>query len=71
MQGSNDARLQAIWTVVQKLPAANHDNLRYIIKFLSALTKNQEANKMTSQNIAIVMAPNLIWSPDSDGTNIG
>lgn len=26
---------------------------------------------MTPQNIAIVVAPNLLWSPNDDGTSIG
>lgn len=70
---SNDTRLQALWSVVQKLPEANRDNLRYLVKFLSALCRNQDINKMSPQNIAIVIAPNLIWSPtnNQDACNIG
>ncbi|XP_075231101.1 rho GTPase-activating protein 44-like isoform X2 [Lycorma delicatula] len=67
----SDGRLQALWSVVQKLPKANLDNLRYLVKFLSLLSKNHESNKMTPQNIAIVIAPNLIWCPADDGNNIG
>ncbi|XP_067014084.2 rho GTPase-activating protein 44 [Anabrus simplex] len=70
-QHSNDARLQALWQVVQKLPQANLDNLRYLIKFLSALSRNHEVNKMTPQNIAIVIAPNLIWSQSDENSAIG
>lgn len=66
----SESRLQALWSVVQKLPKANLDNLRYLVKFLSMLSKH-EANKMTPQNIAIVIAPNLIWSPSDDGNSIG
>ncbi|XP_076345253.1 rho GTPase-activating protein 44-like isoform X2 [Tachypleus tridentatus] len=61
---SPQARLQALWQVVQKLPKANFDNLRYLIKFLSKLASTSDVNRMTPQNIAIVMAPNLIWVPD-------
>ncbi|XP_046660606.1 rho GTPase-activating protein 17-like isoform X2 [Homalodisca vitripennis] len=67
---SNDARLQALWGVVQQLPPANLENLRYLVKFLALLSQNQEVNKMTPQNIAIVVAPNLLWSPNDDGNNI-
>ncbi|XP_054281560.1 rho GTPase-activating protein 44-like isoform X1 [Macrosteles quadrilineatus] len=67
----NDTRLQALWSVVQQLPTANLDNLRYLVKFLALLSQNQEVNKMTPQNIAIVVAPNLLWSPNDDGNNIG
>ncbi|KAJ1527681.1 hypothetical protein ONE63_007640 [Megalurothrips usitatus] len=70
---NDDARLQALWSVVQKLPEANRDNLRYLVKFLSALCRNQDVNKMSPQNVAIVIAPNLIWSPTNsqDANNIG
>lgn len=39
---------------------------RYVIKFLSKLHENADVNKMSSQNIAIVMAPNLIWPLSED-----
>jgi hypothetical protein len=71
IQSSSEARQQALKQVVDKLPEANFDNLRYLIKFLSALSRNQEVNKMTSQNIAIVIAPNLIWSQADESTTMG
>ncbi|PNF26550.1 hypothetical protein B7P43_G13261 [Cryptotermes secundus] len=71
IQSSSEARQQALKLVVDKLPEANFDNLRYLIKFLSALSRNQEVNKMTPQNIAIVIAPNLIWSQADESTTMG
>jgi hypothetical protein len=68
---SGEARQQALKQVIDKLPEANFDNLRYLIKFLSALSRNQEVNKMTPQNIAIVIAPNLIWSQADETTAMG
>ncbi|XP_025992134.2 rho GTPase-activating protein 44 isoform X2 [Solenopsis invicta] len=66
----SDMRLRALWEVLHKLPPANLENLRFLIKFLAVLTKNQDINKMTPQNIAIVIAPNLIWSPQEDANTI-
>lgn len=66
----SDKRLQALWEVLYKLPPANLENLRFLIKFLAVLTKYQDVNKMTPQNIAIVIAPNLIWSPQEDANTI-
>ncbi|GBN66919.1 hypothetical protein AVEN_178072-1, partial [Araneus ventricosus] len=43
----------------------------YVVKFLSKLLENVDTNKMSSQNIAIVMAPNLIWSPTEDSSTLG
>uniref|UniRef100_A0A8D0EBL7 Rho GTPase-activating protein 44 n=1 Tax=Salvator merianae TaxID=96440 RepID=A0A8D0EBL7_SALMN len=70
IQASNiqdqDKRLQALWNALEKLPKANYNNLRYLIKFLANLTEYQDANKMTPSNIAIVLGPNLLW-PQTEG----
>lgn len=58
---TDELKLEALKLVLQKLPMANYENLHYLIKFLSELSKNPK-NKMTSSNIAIVIAPNLLWS---------
>lgn len=55
-------KLKALWTVVQKLPKYNLDNLAYLVKFLKELCKHQDVNKMSPANIAIVIGPNLLWS---------
>lgn len=66
----NEVRLRALWEVLHKLPSANLENLRFLIKFLAVLSKNQDINKMSPQNIAIVIGPNLIWSPQEDVNTI-
>ncbi|XP_054999101.1 rho GTPase-activating protein 44 isoform X4 [Sorex araneus] len=70
IQASNiqeqDKRLQALWNASEKLPKANHNNIRYLIKFLSKLSEYQDVNKMTPSNIAIVLGPNLLW-PQAEG----
>ncbi|KAJ8246262.1 hypothetical protein GJAV_G00265600 [Gymnothorax javanicus] len=66
IQASNiqdqDKRLQALLTACEKLPEANSNNFRYLIKFLAKLNEHQDANKMTPGNIAIVLGPNLLWA---------
>lgn len=49
--------------VIRKLPESRYHNIRYLIKFFHELSRHQEHNKMTAQNLAIVLAPSLIWSP--------
>lgn len=44
---------------------------RYLLKFFHELTLHSDVNKMSSQNIAIVIPPNIIWAPSEDGNNIG
>ncbi|XP_031558625.1 rho GTPase-activating protein 44-like [Actinia tenebrosa] len=58
----NGAKLQAYWTLVEKLPKPNKDNLRYLICFLAKLCEHAEFNKMTASNVAIVIGPNIIYS---------
>ncbi|XP_064626283.1 rho GTPase-activating protein 44-like isoform X2 [Lineus longissimus] len=69
-QKPGDERLQALWTVMDKLPKPNYNNLRYLIKFLAKLAESADINKMSTSNIAIVMGPNLIWSPGDGGPNV-
>uniref|UniRef100_A0A8C3J948 Rho GTPase-activating protein 44 n=1 Tax=Calidris pygmaea TaxID=425635 RepID=A0A8C3J948_9CHAR len=65
IQASNipeqEKRLQALWSACEKLPKANYNNIRYLIKFLAKLTEYQDTNKMTPSNVAIVLGPNLLW----------
>ncbi|XP_052467990.1 rho GTPase-activating protein 44 isoform X1 [Carassius gibelio] len=66
IQASNiadqDMRLQALLSTSEKLPTANSNNFKYLIKFLSKLNEYQDYNKMTPGNIAIVLGPNLLWA---------
>ncbi|XP_018017154.1 rho GTPase-activating protein 44 [Hyalella azteca] len=63
-----DESLRKLWTVVQRLPKPNLQNLSYFMQFLSLLTQYLPYNKMTPNNLSIVIAPNLIWSPDENMT---
>ena len=40
---------------------------RYLVCFFAKVAENSEINKMSSSNIAIVLAPNLIWSEADEG----
>lgn len=40
---------------------------RYLMKFLALLAEEQDVNKMTPSNIAIVLGPNLLWPPEKEG----
>ncbi|XP_048211743.1 SH3 domain-binding protein 1 isoform X2 [Perognathus longimembris pacificus] len=61
------ARLEALRQVCGRLPPENLHNLRYLMKFLARLAEEQEVNKMTPSNIAIVLGPNLLWPPEKEG----
>ncbi|XP_004845705.1 SH3 domain-binding protein 1 [Heterocephalus glaber] len=61
------ARLEALREVCDRLPPENLSNLRYLMKFLARLVEEQDVNKMTPSNIAIVLGPNLLWPPEKEG----
>ncbi|GFY40809.1 rho GTPase-activating protein 44 [Trichonephila inaurata madagascariensis] len=66
MEPDHDTRLRSLWSVVNSLPETHLRNLRYLIKFLAKLCQNSDINKMSVQNVAIVIGPNLIWPPVDD-----
>ncbi|XP_005096119.2 rho GTPase-activating protein 17 [Aplysia californica] len=65
-----DQRLQTLWVVINKLPKANYNNFRYLIKFLAKLAEKSDINKMKPSNIAIVIGPNLLWSEKNSAPNM-
>ncbi|KAH9512981.1 Rho GTPase-activating protein 44 [Bulinus truncatus] len=65
-----DQRLQTLWTLIHKLPTANFNNLRYLVKFLAKLAEKSDVNKMKPSNIAIVIGPNLLWSESNSAPNM-
>lgn len=61
----HEDRLSAMKETIQKLPKPHFDNLRYLMKFLQHLSQFTTSNKMTPQNIAMAIAPSLIWGPNN------
>nr|XP_016849175.1 PREDICTED: SH3 domain-binding protein 1 [Anolis carolinensis] len=62
-----DSRLEYLKGVCGRLPKHNYNNMRYLIRFLAKLAEQQEVNKMTPSNIAIVLGPNLLWPQQTEG----
>ena len=57
-----------IKALLEKVPEANMDNISFVIGFLAKLEKEKKFNKMTIENIIVVLSPNLLW--DSNGIHI-
>uniref|UniRef100_A0A336M2M1 CSON010658 protein n=1 Tax=Culicoides sonorensis TaxID=179676 RepID=A0A336M2M1_CULSO len=53
---------QEILRVLRRLPKANYDNLRYLMAFFSEFKEQISKTRMTTQNISIVISPNLLWA---------
>lgn len=67
---NDQQRKAAILNIINKLPEANYNNLKYLLKFLSYLSEKNQHNKMSTSNIAIVMAPNLLWQQNENDKNM-
>uniref|UniRef100_A0A8C0GEC6 Rho GTPase-activating protein 18 n=1 Tax=Chelonoidis abingdonii TaxID=106734 RepID=A0A8C0GEC6_CHEAB len=52
-------QLQALNLLVLLLPEANRDTLKILLEFLQRVIEHRDKNKMTLNNVAVVMAPNL------------
>ena len=56
-----DRQVSALNLLCLQLPEANRATLQRLLGFLTALTRQETANKMTLENVAMIMAPNLMW----------
>lgn len=71
MQLPENQKLEIVKKILAKLPRENRDNLAYLFQFLAKLSQQPKA-KMTPSNIAIVMAPNLLWDRNDEANiNMG
>uniref|UniRef100_A0A3Q3M7T9 Rho GTPase activating protein 18 n=1 Tax=Mastacembelus armatus TaxID=205130 RepID=A0A3Q3M7T9_9TELE len=52
-------QLQALNLLVLLLPEANRDTLKALVEFFQRVIDHQEKNKMTLNNVSVVMAPNI------------
>ncbi|CAI5683394.1 unnamed protein product [Oreochromis niloticus] len=52
-------QLQALNLLVLLLPEANRDTLKALVEFFQRVIENQAKNKMTLNNVSVVMAPNI------------
>ncbi|TSO15225.1 Rho GTPase-activating protein 18 [Bagarius yarrelli] len=52
-------QLQALNLLVLLLPASSRDTLKALLEFLQRVIVHKERNKMTLNNVAMVMAPNI------------
>ncbi|XP_029970832.1 unconventional myosin-IXb-like isoform X2 [Salarias fasciatus] len=64
-------RIRAVYQKVDELPPANYNTLERLIFHLVRVAKEEEHNKMSSSSLAIVFAPCILRSPDSDDPFLG
>lgn len=65
-----ESRFHTFSELIKKLPETRRNNTRYLLKFFLELSRHQERNKMTAQNLAIVLAPCLLWPPNAGNSEV-
>ncbi|CAM9299558.1 unnamed protein product [Ectocarpus sp. 8 AP-2014] len=53
-------------SILWGIPIANYNCLRFLFEFLREVAMHSSTNRMTSENLAIVWAPNLLRPQDDD-----
>nr|XP_009682085.1 PREDICTED: rho GTPase-activating protein 20 isoform X2 [Struthio camelus australis] len=64
-QGNNEEKIKSIQRLIEQLPRANVVLLRYIFGVLHGIEMRSEENQMNAFNLAICIAPSLLWPPVS------
>ncbi|KAM9775315.1 rho GTPase-activating protein 12-like isoform 2-T3 [Syngnathus typhle] len=62
-------RVNSIIDLIKKLPKPNHDTMQVLFKHLRRVIDHGEANRMTTQSVAIVFGPTLL-RPETETGNI-
>ncbi|XP_072186714.1 rho GTPase-activating protein 32-like [Excalfactoria chinensis] len=63
--GTEEERLVRMKDTIQQLPAPHYRTLEYLIRHLASLAGNCSVTNMDAKNLAIVWAPNLLRSQQS------
>ncbi|KAM5145920.1 rho GTPase-activating protein 20-like [Mantella aurantiaca] len=56
-------RIQVIKSLLDQLPEANFNLLQHLFAVLNRIGRNSEENQMTALNLALCIAPNMLWLP--------
>lgn len=59
-------RIMLVREGLAKLPPAHYQTLKYLVAHLVRVTEKKSKNMMGAENLAIVFAPTVMRSPDSD-----
>uniref|UniRef100_A0A8B9FZI2 Rho GTPase-activating protein 20 n=1 Tax=Amazona collaria TaxID=241587 RepID=A0A8B9FZI2_9PSIT len=69
-QGNNEEKIKSIQRLIEQLPRANVVLLRYIFGVLHGIEMRSEENQMNAFNLAICIAPSLLWPPVSSTPDV-
>ncbi|KAJ2602340.1 Rho-type gtpase-activating protein, partial [Coemansia sp. RSA 1722] len=63
---SVEERIKVYRTISDSMPSAHSDTLRFLMSHLKRVADNQQENKMTTNNLSVVFAPNILHMSQSD-----
>ncbi|XP_032075964.1 rho GTPase-activating protein 20 isoform X2 [Thamnophis elegans] len=62
-EGNHEQKMKIIQRLMEQLPRANVVLLCYLFGVLHSIQKQSEGNQMTAFNLAVCIAPSLLWPP--------
>ncbi|KAF0876915.1 RHG20 protein, partial [Crocuta crocuta] len=64
-QGNDEEKINTIQRLLDQLPRANVVLLRYLFGILHNIEQCSSSNQMTAFNLAVCIAPSILWPPTS------
>lgn len=69
-QGNDEEKINTIQRLLDQLPRANVVLLRYLFGVLHNIEQQSSSNQMTAFNLAVCIAPSILWPPTSSSPEL-
>ncbi|XP_027270909.1 rho GTPase-activating protein 20 isoform X2 [Cricetulus griseus] len=69
-QGNDEEKINIIQRLLDQLPRANVVFLRYLFGVLHNIEQHSLSNQMTAFNLAVCIAPSILWPPTSSSPEL-
>ncbi|XP_057604482.1 rho GTPase-activating protein 20 isoform X2 [Hippopotamus amphibius kiboko] len=69
-QGNDEEKINAVQRLLDQLPRANVILLRYLFGVLHNIEQHSPSNQMTAFNLAVCIAPSILWPPTSSSPEL-
>uniref|UniRef100_F7F3K8 Rho GTPase-activating protein 20 n=1 Tax=Monodelphis domestica TaxID=13616 RepID=F7F3K8_MONDO len=64
-QGNDEEKINTVQRLIEQLPRANVVLLKYLFGVLHSIEQQSASNQMTAFNLAVCIAPSILWPPSS------
>ncbi|XP_051705416.2 rho GTPase-activating protein 20 isoform X3 [Oryctolagus cuniculus] len=69
-QGNDEEKINTVQRLLDQLPRANVVLLRYLFGVLHNIEQHSSSNQMTAFNLAVCIAPSILWPPTSSSPEL-